>query len=507
MTRRPPAWLAAAAAVPVAVVALPVLYIAVRAGQAGPAGLWGEFSRPYTRGLLANTLTLMGWVTLLATLLGTAMAWCTERCDLPGRQAWRVVASLPLAMPAFVASYAWASLGPAFQGMAGAVLVLTLSSLPLVYLPAAAALRGMDPVLEDVARALGDGPVRAFWRAVLPQVAPALGGGALLVASHMLAEFGALSLLRVQTLTTAIFDQYQMRFDTAAAALLSAGLMALCLPIAFAEMRVRGLRRVARVGRGASRPPALVRLGWAMPVAVAGFVAVAALALGLPLATLGFWLLHGSSAGHGLATVGPALLGSLSLAAPGAALTTLLALPLVLLALRHRGRFSGFADRLPYLVHGLPGITVALALAFLAVRYAPFLYQTRLLVMLAYAVLFLPLAQSALRASAELVPPELEEVARTLGRGPLAAFATVTLPNLAPGIGAALALLLLSLMRELTATLLLAGAGVTTLATELWSYTGETAYAAAAPFAVVLVLASGLPVYLLTVRTLTPHRR
>ena len=70
-------------------------------------------------------------------------------------------------------------------------------------------------------------------------------------------------------------------------------------------------------------------------------------------------------------------------------------------------------------MHGLPGITVALALAYLAVRYAPALYQTRLLVLLAYAVLFLPLAQSAVRASAELVPPELEEVARTLGRGPL----------------------------------------------------------------------------------------
>ncbi|HYZ63725.1 MAG TPA: ABC transporter permease subunit, partial [Acetobacteraceae bacterium] len=282
-------------------------------------------------------------------------------------------------------------------------------------------------------------------------------------------------------------------------------LMALALPPALVEMRIRGLRRVARVGRGAARTAPLARLGWLTPIALLGFALVGALGLGLPLATLGFWLWRGNSAGTGLASVGPALLGSLELSVPGAVLTTALALPLVLLAVRHRGRLTVLADRLPYLVHGLPGITVALALAFLAVRYTPALYQTPLLVLLAYAVLFLPLAQSAIRASAELIPPELEEAARTLGRGPFRAFVSVTLPNLAPGIGAALAMLVLTLMRELTATLLLAGAGITTLATELWSYSGEVAYAAAAPFAAVLVLASGLPVYLVTVRTLTPH--
>ncbi|MCW3473200.1 ABC transporter permease [Limobrevibacterium gyesilva] len=477
-------------------------YILGRAWDAGPAGLWSELARPYTMGLLVNTVTLAVSVTAGAAVLGTAAAWCTERCDLPGRQIWRIVTSLPLAMPAFVASYAWASLGPWFQGMLGAVVILTLSSMPLIYLPVAAALRGMDPSLEDVARSLGHGPWRCFFRIVLPQALPALGGGALLVASHMLAEFGALSLLRVQTFTTAIFDQYQMQFNPSAAALLAAGLMALSLPIAFAEMRLRHGRRFARVGRGNSRRLPLSPLGRLKPVVLAGFAGTAALSLGVPLMTLGFWLWHGSSAGRGVGTIVPALLGSLSLALPGAVLTTLFAVPLVMLSIRYQGRLTALADRLPYVVHGLPGIGVALALVFLSVHYAPAIYQTRLLVLLAYTVLFLPLAQSSLRASAELVPPGLEDVARSLGRGPFLAFLTVTLPNLAPGVGAALALVTLQLMRELTATLLLASSDVTTLATELWSYTGEVAYAAAAPFAAALVLISGVPVYVFTLRTL-----
>ena len=129
-----------------------------------------------------------------------------------------------------------------------------------------------------------------------------------------------------------------------------------------------------------------------------------------------------------------------------------------------------------------------------------------MLVIVAYAMLFLPLAQSSIRASAELAPPEIEDVARTLGRKPLAAFIAVTLPSLMPGIGAGLALTVLELMRELTATLLLAPSGVTTLATEFWSYTNDRSYAAAAPFALLLVLVSGVPVYIFTLRSIGPAR-
>jgi iron(III) transport system permease protein len=175
---------------------------------------------------------------------------------------------------------------------------------------------------------------------------------------------------------------------------------------------------------------------------------------------------------------------------------------LVLATTHYRGRIATLADRLPYLVHGLPGIVVALALVSASLHYVPALYQSTALVLVAYAVLFLPLAQSSVRASAELVPPELGEVARSLGRGPFGAFVFATLPNLMPGIGAALALIALQLMRELTATLLLAPTGVVTLATEFWSYTSDRAYAAAAPFAATLVLISGVPVYIFTVRSL-----
>lgn len=501
----PPAWLLLAAAVPCALIALPLAYVAIRSWGAGSAGVIDELIRPRTLELLVNTLTLAISVTLFSAIIGVATAWCVERCDLPGRRTWRILAALPLAVPAFVASFAWASLDVAFQGMAGAILILSLSHYPLVYLPVAAALRSMDPAYEDVSRSLGRRPWRTVLGVVLPQGWPALGAGALLVLTHMFAEFGALALLRVQTFTTAIFSSYELQFDNASAALQSAVLLALCLPAALAEMRLRRGMRFARSGRGGRREQRLLPLGRAKPFVLLGFAGLSALATGVPAGMLVYWIAVGRSAGRGLEDLGAAIQGSLSLALPGALVVTALALPLVMAATRHRGPIAGLLDRLPYIVHGLPGLVVALAFTFFAIRFAPGVYQTTGLLVAVYAVLFLPLAQSALRASVELAPPGLEEVARSLGRAPLAAFATVTLPNILPGVGAALALITLELVRELTATLLLAPIGVTTLATEVWSHANDGQYAAAAPFAAVLVALSALPVYVFTRRSLELH--
>lgn len=501
----PPWWLIATALIPIALIALPLVYVITRATEAGWEGIRDELFRAYTLSLLTSTLALAISVTLGASIIGIAVAWCVERTDLPGRRVWRVVACLPLAVPAFVSSFAWSSMGGQFQNMAGAILVLTLASYPLVYLPVAAALRGMDTSFEDVSRSLGRGPWHTFFFTILPQARPALGGGALLVLSHMLAEFGALSLLRVQTFTTAIFASYELRFDNVSAAMQAGVLLLLALFAAYTEMRMRAGTRYSRVGRGTTRQPSLLALGRTMPLVLFGQVVLSALALGVPLAALGYWLSVGSSAGAGLAGVWQAVWGSGSLSIAGAIVTTILAIPLVLLATRFNGRLARFADRLPYIVHGLPGLVIALALVHFSIHYVPAVYQSAFVLILAYAVLALPLAQTALRASVALVPPRLEEISRSLGRGPFKAFVSVTLPNIAPGVGAALALLALELMRELTATLMLAPTNVVTLATEVWSHTNDAEYAAAAPFAALLVVVSAIPVYVFTRRTLEAH--
>ncbi len=494
----PPLWLVLATLPPLFLICLPLVYVGLRSWQAGPAGIVSELVRERTLELLANTVILAIGVTAGACLIGTAMAWCIERCDLPGRAGWRIMASLPLAVPAFVASYAWASVDSVFESMTGAIFILTIVVYPLVFLPVSAALRGMDPAFEEVSRSLGRGSWATFFGAVLPQARPALGAGALLVLTHMFAEFGALSLLRVQTFTTSIFQSYELQFDSASAALQSVVLMALCLPAAWGEMRLRRGRRVSRIGRGSARTLPPVPLGRLRLPVFSALCLMSMLSLGVPMATIGYWLFVGQSRGQGSAEIMPAIMGSLGLSFPGALIVVALALPLVFASVRHGGRLAHLADRLPYVIHGLPGLVIALALTFLSIHFARPVYQTAFVLFVAYAMLFLPIAQSALRASVELAQPRLEEMARGLGRSPLGAFASITLPNILPGIGAALALMVLELMRELTATLMLAPIGVATLATEVWSHANDGQYAAAAPFAALLLLVSAPLVYFFT---------
>lgn len=492
-------WLAL---LPLTLVVLPLIYIFYRASLLGLDAVINEIFRSRNLELLTNTLTLAVGVTLLSLIFGLFVAWCVERTNLPGRKFWRIGAGLPLVVPAFVASYAWASISVSFQNMAGAILVLALAKFPLVYLPVAAALRNTDPAFEDVSRSLGQGPWRTFYSALLPQLLPALGGGAILVATHMFAEFGALALLGVQTFTTAIFESYELQFNSSAAAMQSLVLLIMCLPVIWLEMRIRGQRRIARVGKGSARQANRINLGWYNLPVLAGFVLLATLALGVPFFMLGYWLLTGASAGVGYEKLWPAIQGSLSLAGMGAIFTSLMAVPLVLLAVKQRGRLALWAERLPYLIHSLPGVVIALALVFLVIRLLPWVYQSTLVILAAYAILFLPLAQSSIRASLELVPTNLENIARSLGKKPFYVFISIVLPNIAPGLGAALALMMLEMVRELTATLMLAPTGTLTLATQVWSYTSDGEFAAAAPFAALLVVVSILPVWIFTQRML-----
>ncbi|MBF0643927.1 ABC transporter permease, partial [Pseudomonas protegens] len=190
--------------------------------------------------LLGNTLLLLVLTLPLCVLLGIALAWLTERSDLPGRRIWSLLAVAPLAVPAFVHSYAWVSLAPALHGLPAAVLVSVIAYFPFVYLPAAATLRRLDPALEDVAEALGLEPWALFLRVVLPQLRLAVGGGALLVGLHLLAEYGLYAMIRFDTFTTAIYDQFQSTYNGPAANMLAGILVLCCLVLLGGESASRG---------------------------------------------------------------------------------------------------------------------------------------------------------------------------------------------------------------------------------------------------------------------------
>ncbi|GAA2848689.1 iron ABC transporter permease [Streptosporangium fragile] len=496
-SRRIPAGLLWPAGVTAALALLPVAYLAVRSVEGGLDAVARTLLRARTLELAVRSLGLAAVVTALCVVVGVSLAWLVVRSDMPGRRVFGVLAALPLAVPSYVAAYTWvAALG--LEGFAGSVLVLTLCSYPYVYLPVAAALSRMNPAAEEVALSLG----RSRYAVVLRQLRPAAAAGGLLVAMYVLSEFGAVAIMRLDVFTTQIYTSYRAGFNRTPAAVLGLLLVLVTLLIVVAEFRTRGRAAYAMRG-GAARRPSVIRLApGPRALALAWSVALAGLAVGFPLASIGYWLLNGSSARLDPVDLSEAVGATLAVAAAGALLTTALAVPVGIIAARHRGRVATFLEQSTYVGHSLPGIVMALSLVFFAVRYVPAIYQRSPLLVIAYAVLFMPAAVGAVRASVLQSPPVLEEVARSLGRTPLQAVRAVTLPLALPGVLAGAALVFLTAMKELPATLLLRPTGMDTLATRLWTETGSGAYAAAAPYAALLMLLAAVPGFLLGRRSL-----
>ncbi len=483
-----------------AVLAVPLVFLLIEAQGAGASDVAHLIFRPLTASLLWNTVRLTVAVTVACAVIGTGAAWCVERTDLPGRRAWAVLVVVPLAIPDFVVSFGWHSLWTWAQGFRGAVIVMTLAVYPLVYLPVAASLRSADPGQEEVARSLGSGRVRTFVRITLGQAKGAILGGCLLVALVLLAEYGAFEIVGFQTFTTEIFTEFN-GYSVAASCALSLVLVVLSLLVLAGEGLMRGKARVSRTGPMTQRNIPPQRLGRARWAVLALFAALVLLALGVPVASTVYWMVDGlppalsgganvsllSAAGHTAAYGGSA-----------AAVATVMAFPVALLAVRHPGRMRHVLERSTYLVLGMPGVVIAFALSYFTERYAAgFGYGTSMLLIACYAIMFFPLALVGVKASLVRAPASLDEVARSLGQPRLAVLLRVTVRLAGPGLVAAFCLVFLSAVTELTATLLLIPTGTQTLATQFWAYESNLSYSQAAPFALVMIIVAAVPSYVL----------
>ena len=492
-----------------AISALPIGYLVIKAFGAGSRGLEIIF-RPSTFQVLINSIGLATSVTLSAILIGVSIAWLTVRTDLPFRNFWATITPLPLALPSYVGAFTLiAALGPrgmiqkmlepwgietlpSIYGFKGAWLALTLFTYPYVLLCARSGLRDHDPSLEEAARSLGQNSRRIFWEITLPNLRPSILAGGLLVALYSLSDFGVVSMLQFNSFTRKIYLQYTSSFDRNAAALLALMLVLLTLVILIVEIRLRGKARYYRCAVGSIRPLRVIRLGiWRIPALFfCSFIVL--ISLVLPLTVIGFWFYRGIMNGEDLFAGVSVLLNSIGVSGIAALISVVVAFPIVFIAVRRPDRISTLIERSAYLGHALPGIVIALSLVFFGIHCVPVLYQTLFMLIFAYIIRFLPEAIGSLRPSMIRIHPNLEEAARNLGQTQTKAIKSITLPLLKPGIFTGVALVFLTCLKELPATLLLSPTGFQTLATRIWGATEEAFYTRAAAPALLLVLVAAL---------------
>lgn len=486
-------------------VLVPIGYLALRAFDADPASLRALVWRGRNLQLFANTMALASAVIAASTLIALPLAWLTTRTDLRGRFVVTLLSILPLAIPGYVVGYALLGIGapngplasifgvggPRFSGFVGAAAALVIYNFPLVYLHLRTAFASTDPSLTDAARSLGLTPGRVFLRVTLPQLWPAYLSSVLLVLLYVLGDFGVVSLMRYETFSYALYLQYIASLDRTYAAWLALMLLAITTTLVVVEFRLLRDLALERTGLGTlpkSRPRRLGAWVWL----AYGFVAVVALAsVALPVWSIVYWMGQ-RGAWNGAGELLSAFAGSISVSAPAALLSTLLAVPLAFLSRRYSSTLTHALERSAYIGYATPALALALGWVVVVLRAAPWAYQTAALLVLAYTVHFLAQAIGPVRAGLHVATPRIEEASRSLGMGPVATFRRVTLPILRPGLVAAMILVFLSCLKELPLTIILAPLDFQTLAIKMYAFTTEALFAQAAPYALAIVLLSAL---------------
>ncbi|OQW33901.1 MAG: iron ABC transporter permease [Nitrospira sp. SG-bin1] len=494
---------------------LPLGYVTVLALSAD-LSVWHRLWTTRIPELLWNTVSLAGAVALLTLMLGVTTAWMVTRFEFPGRRLWEVGLVLPLAMPTYVLAYVYNYLlgfggpmeqlwqmiaGPQArilspQSFWGVTMVMALDTFPFVYLLTRSALLTFNVSFEEVARTCGASSLRRMLFVTLPLLRPSIVAGLALVILYVVSDFGAVSLLRYQTLTYAVFQQMTGRSDNQAASILSILLVLLALLFLLTE---RWFRRQSRFYQttGRFRAPQRIQCSWAQTSALTiCLTIVVGLAFGIPTYLLMTWSLSAEAQAILDARFFGFVWNSVLLSTLAATAGVFIGLPLAYLASRKPTWLNIGCLQAAYAGYVLPGPVAALAVLVLFLNALPFLYGTVIVLIVAYVLHFLPAGLQSLEPSIQQITPNLEEVARTLGLTVRETWRRVTLPLIRNGVIVAWVLMFLQTMKELPATLLLRPVGFDTLAIRVWLEASEEYYRLAAPSALLIVLV-GLPALVL----------
>ena len=468
----------------------PLAYLFDIASDRGLDFVWDEIWQQRTIELVARSLFLAASVSLASVFISVPAAWLVTRGDIPFRSGWRVLLALPLAIPSYLAAFAWISWRPSMAGFIGAFVVLTLVTYPYVFLPVCAALSRLNPAIEEIAVIHGRGRSVQLILLAARQVRGSIATGALLVALYVLSDFGAVATMRYDAFTWVIYSSYRSGFNPSRAAILAIVLVLIALVLLFGEKILRGQNESHLSARSVdANPRHRVSI---KPVAIAFLSTIIIFALAFPIWRVVTWVYRYGSE-DSMADIATALWHSVFFSGLAALATIHLALPIGILAGRYPSRSTTLLEQSTYVTHALPGIVIAISMVFLGVRLLEPIYLRTPLLVIAYVALFLPVAVGSIRSAAEQIPDSLDEVSRSLGLSPWGIVRRVTLPLLAPGLLSAGALVMLAGMKELPATMLLRPTGSETLATRLWTYTSVSDYAGAGPYALAIIVFVSIP--------------
>ena len=489
------------------------------------------FASKYYLGSIGNSLLAATLAALGATLIGTPLAFCLARVDIPGKTVLLTLATLPLVLPSFVAAYALVLLfghagvvttelraigvpmGPIY-GLPGITIVFLLTLYPYVLLPSIAGFRAIDISIEEAARNLGGSRLHAFRTVLLPVAMPAVLAGALLVFIEALENFGVPVVLAEDRpfLAVDIFKLFagEAENNPAAAGALSLLLIAGTALALVVQRRYLNRRRFATNVRAA--PPMLpLSPGWRALATVFSW-GIVALSL-LPFVAVLFvsflhfrgpvltWQLALSNYSTLLEGSFRPLYNSLLLATITAVVAMLLGAPIGYIVTRHRGALSTGLDMIGMVPFAVSGTVLAIGLIIAFNSGMLVLTGGWLILVIAYVVRKLPFCIRSSSAIVHQIEPSLEEASINLGVPPLRTFVTLTVPLMASGLIAGMILVWITVASELSSTIVLYTSRWSTMTVRMYhALEGGEGAGSASAAAAILILFTAAPLLLV-------HRR
>ncbi len=484
--------------------------------------------------LLNSMVTCTGGTTI-AVLVGLSFAWIVVRTDTPMKRFIAATGMLPLFVPPLVGGIAWAILGSPKTGLlntllaragvewrinlyssAGIIFVFGMYYAPYVYMFTSAALKNMDPSLEEAAEMSGASSLRTILTVTFPLIAPAIVSGMLLSFVVMLGIYGIPAVLgapaNIPVLTTYIYTLTNWSpplYGTAASVAII--LMVVTGLLVLAQNRVLAGRSYTTVAGKAFRPRALKLGNWRYLT-----LALAALYLGvvvvLPTAALmvaafrrflfirdlpslldskQYSFVHFERLFANPQTVA-ALVNTLEVGLITACIGGVLAFAIGYTVTRTRLRGRWVVDTIATVPVAIPGLVIGVAYLWAWIALPGGLYGTIWILALAFVARFIPDTVKALSTSLMQIHRELEEAAWVCGRSVPGAIASIMLPLTRPGVAAAMTLLFILSTRELGSSLFLYSSGSMVMSVQLLGYYEGGNLSITAAYSLVQVMLLGI---------------
>ena len=484
-----------------------------------PAENWEHLRDTVLGRYLKGSAILVIGTAGLSLLLGVSTAWLVACCEFPGRRFFEWALILPLAIPTYIAAFAYfdlidrltplliwvrTNISPEAMTWLSDTMVYPVTTVvlaavlyPYVYLVARAAFSGQGSRFAEAAQTLGHGPQSVFWYVALPLARPAIIGGLALVIMETLNDYGAVKHFGVPTFTTGIFRTWVSMGDLPGALRLAACLMVLILFLLLLEKWLRFGAKFHKTSPS-DRPFRRYPLGQAKAgLAILCCLVPLVIGFALPLSRLAYWA--SLTAGKVLdATFLKLTLNSIGVATTTGLATVMIALFLAFTARYFGSQAAGATNRLAILGYAVPGAVIAMGVLLVAGQVTQatgwILTGSLMVLVLCYVIRFLAVAWQPIDAGMERNCAQLNQASQTLGATPARSLFQVNIPLLRNVLFAGGLFVFVDTMKELPLTLILRPAEFETLSTKTYDLVFQSQIPESSVPALCIILVSLLPV-------------